>query len=292
MVNGVFHQWLQQQRRHADPADRLVGLDAEVQTIAHAQLHQAQVVPDHVELVGQRNGVGAHQRQAGAQVLGEGVEQLAGGRRVAVDQAAHIGQGVEQVMRFDLCLQQLQLGLLGLQLELALAPFLPGPHAPDDAGKQRDSAERSPGALHVPVHPLATGQAAQQFAGQEQADQHAGDGRGGKEGAHPGRRFAIGPVDEALRRPALDGAVQRVDDGAHQQGRDQEGRHGARPAQAREVLAPQQPAQQQETAAPGQRHQQGERPQRPGRFLALFFQLEEVLAGGAQGVEESHGAAV
>mmetsp|Transcript_53148 Transcript_53148/g.124463 ORF Transcript_53148/g.124463 Transcript_53148/m.124463 type:complete len:238 (-) Transcript_53148:138-851(-) len=141
MLDGVFHQQLQQHRRHAGARGGRVHLPGHAQALLVVQLLQRDVVAHHGQLVGQRHALLGTVLQRVAQGVGQATEHLAGAGRVFVDQRPQVVQRVEQKVRVDLGPQHLELQLagrgLGLPLgDLALAPALQCLHPQPDGHPQ------------------------------------------------------------------------------------------------------------------------------------------------------------
>ena len=137
MADGVFHQRLQQQRRHRQRGQLRWKPQLRVQARPHAHGHQRQVVVEPRELVGQRVRAGARGRQRGAQEGDQPVEHGLRARRVQRDQHAQVGQRVEQHVRLELRLQQPQLGLARLPRQQLAAAALVEKGDEDHADGQR-----------------------------------------------------------------------------------------------------------------------------------------------------------
>ena len=111
VADGVFHQRLQQQRWHAGLGQRRGQVERVAQARAHAHGHEGEVVVQPRELIGQGVAFAARGAERGAQVVDQTVQHVPGPLRVGGDERAQIGQRVEQHVRLQLCLQQLEPGL-------------------------------------------------------------------------------------------------------------------------------------------------------------------------------------
>ena len=119
----VLDQRLQRQRRQRQRTQRLGHIDGVAQAVFHADLHDAQISLDQIQLLAQRALLLAQAAERGAQVLDERLQHQPRARRISVYQAEHIGQDIEPEVRFGLALQQLQLcfGDAPFGIELAVA---------------------------------------------------------------------------------------------------------------------------------------------------------------------------
>jgi hypothetical protein len=182
----VFHQRLQRQRRQRQGAQRLRHVDVIGQPGVHANLQDAQVGLDQRQLVAERVPGHAQAAERSAQVVDEGLEHQPRTRRVVFHQARHVGQRVEQEVRFDLALQQLQAGFGGTALGVDLAVFHREEQVEQEADQQREQNARG----HV-VRLLACDQADDVVARERHADgpgqQRAEQGHATEEGDAPQR---------------------------------------------------------------------------------------------------------
>ncbi|MPN19115.1 hypothetical protein SDC9_166481 [bioreactor metagenome] len=126
MANAVLHQRLQQQGWHGQCGQFGGQRQGVAEPVAHADLHQGQIVGQQGKFAGKTMGAAARAGQRGTQVGDQMVEHLLRTWRIACNQHAKIGQGVEQHMWLQLGLQQTQprfgglaLGLLCLHLQMA-----------------------------------------------------------------------------------------------------------------------------------------------------------------------------
>ena len=194
VLDGVFHQGLQQQRGHMDASElgRQVHLDLKAR--AHADLHQGEVVLQARELVAQGVAEGATAVQRGSQEGDEVLEHGLGTRRVGVDERVQVGQGVEHHVRVELGPQQLQLAFDGLALGGLGAHLVGGqPHAHvvQGEGQQRDAAghhQRNAEGQFV----ATVGDEAQQGLREEHAE------AGGNRHAHEGAQRVGAPAGQTV----------------------------------------------------------------------------------------------
>ena len=115
-----------QVRPLVDPADRAARSLCEIrQPLAQPRLHHFQVALHRLAFFADGQQGPVEQRQRGAQVAVHVVQHDLGARRVDADQRAQVGQRVEQHVRLELRLQQLELVLGGGALR-AFGPGLAG----------------------------------------------------------------------------------------------------------------------------------------------------------------------
>ena len=98
----------QHHRRNFQAAQLGRDVDLERETAAHPDLLHVEERFDQGRLAFQGRRFVAHARQRHLQVTHQVVEHLPTERRVRLVQATHVGQGVEEEMRLDLRLQDLQ----------------------------------------------------------------------------------------------------------------------------------------------------------------------------------------
>ena len=123
--DGVLDQRLQRQRRQRQRPQRRGHVDAVLEPVLHADLDDAQVGVDEIDLVAEGVAGVAEARERRPQVVDEGFEHQLGAHRVAVHQRGHVGQRVEEEVRFDLRLQEAKLRFGGRVLGLDLARLGP-----------------------------------------------------------------------------------------------------------------------------------------------------------------------
>ena len=92
-------------------AQRIRHVDREIEPRSHPHLQDVEVGLGEFDLLPERRARAAHLRQRGAQIRKQVPEQPGRLRRVGLGQELHGGERVEQEMRLDLRLHQLQLGL-------------------------------------------------------------------------------------------------------------------------------------------------------------------------------------
>jgi hypothetical protein len=147
VLDGVFHQRLQQQRRQGGAARRFVELPLHAQALAEARLLDLQIVPRQLGLLRQR-GRSALLRQRMAKQLGEVFQDGLGALRLFAHQRDRGVQRVEQEMRPD---ARLQLGQprRGGSRGTAL-------HAPDQRGHQHAGQQRTRAGAAKPGPPCSS----------------------------------------------------------------------------------------------------------------------------------------
>ena len=114
MFDAVFNQRLQQQRGHRAVGQGRGQRQLKTQPGPHAHGHQFKVVVQAVKLGAQGVGGGPRRLQRGPQVVHQTVKHVGGALGIQRDQRAQVGQRVEQHVRLELALQQLELRLRSL----------------------------------------------------------------------------------------------------------------------------------------------------------------------------------
>ena len=108
MLDRVLDQGREHHRRNAGAQQRLWHVDQALEARAHSDLLYAEVSRDELDFVGETGVVVAHPRQCSAQIACKLREHGAPCAGIALAEAAHVGQGIEEEMRLDLRLQEAQ----------------------------------------------------------------------------------------------------------------------------------------------------------------------------------------
>ena len=98
---------------------RRVDVRRVLEAIGHPHLHQLEVGPHQLQLALDCCGGLVEQRQRRAQVRREAAQHRRRMRRAGIDERLHVRERIEQEMRSDLRLQQMQTSVECLSLELA-----------------------------------------------------------------------------------------------------------------------------------------------------------------------------
>ena len=154
----------------------------------------------------------AQRAEAGTQIVGEGLQHGLGLGRVVVDQALHIGEGVEQEVRLDLRLQQTQLsfGDAGLRDQFAAAG---APEKMQDYRRQQRQQHHADQGVGV-GELVAEHAAAHHRKSDRQAQRHADQGRAAEEHRAPPTRQSLNAI--GTQQPAP-GREQQMNDEADAQ---------------------------------------------------------------------------
>jgi hypothetical protein len=115
----VFDERLQQHRRDARLRERLRQLERVLQPAAHPYRLHVEIAAQEPEFLLERAALLARSGERCAQVAVQVREHDARALRVGLDQRIEVRERVEQEMRLDLRLQQLQLRLDRVALDLA-----------------------------------------------------------------------------------------------------------------------------------------------------------------------------
>ena len=154
--DGILDQRQQGGRRTANLQRRRVDVDRVVEAIGHAHLHQLEIRPNQLQLALDRCRGLVEQRHRRAQVRREAAQHGRRMRRARIDERLHVRERVEEEMRRDLRLQQMEARVERLPLELAALEregqlliarkrFL----LPDDRDKRRPRREEEAGERQV-----------------------------------------------------------------------------------------------------------------------------------------------
>ena len=115
--HGILDQRQQGGRRTANLQRRGVDVHRVLEAIGHAHLHQLEIWPNELQLALDRRRGLVEQRHRRAQVRGEAPQHGRRMRRARIDERLHVRERVEEEMRRDLCLQQMQSRVERLALE-------------------------------------------------------------------------------------------------------------------------------------------------------------------------------
>ena len=226
MANGVFDEWLQQQRRHETARRFGRNVHRNHEPVLEARAQQRDVVLEHLEFVGERHFLrigGAHrcpkQRRE--------VRELCIGRRDVLVHGGRDGvEGVEEEVRFEAKAQCTQVGLCQRALEngVAAISLASGEHEIDDRedGDDRDEVHEVGGALidvaRRPDGRVVLRVAERRAEGRAQVHEQPGVHEGDRhEGAadHEQRPFPRGGRHrQALQNPGEDAHRQHAHEGA------------------------------------------------------------------------------
>src|SRR5205807_4030570 len=108
---GVLHERLQQQLRNRRGVSLRRDLPAHLEPLAKAHLLQVQIRLEEIQLLPERDEIGAAVLEHGAQQRRERAQHTLRRHAVGLDESRYSLQGVEQEMRVQLRAQRLQLAL-------------------------------------------------------------------------------------------------------------------------------------------------------------------------------------
>ena len=150
--HGILDQRQQGGRRTANLQRRRVDVHRVLEAIGHAHLHQLEIRSNELQLALDRRGGLVEQRHRRAQVRGEASQHGRRMRRARIDERLHVRERVEEEMRRDLRLQQMQSRVERLPLELTALErerqlLIAGKRflLPDDRGERRPRREQEAG---------------------------------------------------------------------------------------------------------------------------------------------------
>ena len=210
--NRVFEQWLHQQRRQRDVAQLLRQIDFVAQAALHAGRLDGEVGGGEVDFLAEGAFAGAGSRQRGPEQGGEILQRADREFRVAADELGDVGKRVEQKVRLDLGLEQLEFGFREEFLLLRLAQFgfreLPAgavqPLAGGENQRTGDAKEQ-----RQTKRGETLGEEEQRMVAHERAaDEESGGQAEGDDwnrrqpGAEPGRQPAVRQRERQMHRPA------------------------------------------------------------------------------------------
>ena len=196
VFDGVFHQRLEQQRRHRRVAGRRVEALRYRQLLREADLLDGEVGADQRQLLAQGDGAALDQAQAAAEEVGEHQRHPPRRRGVAPGERGDGVETVEQEVGVNLGPERPQLGLAGEHAHLE-RPALGRPRGLD---RQRQVVTRR----DQQVEEDAEGE--EQRGGAPVAVRRPGQGGEELQGAHPG---AAEEQPEGARQGGGDGQRQR-----------------------------------------------------------------------------------
>jgi hypothetical protein len=117
--HGILDQGQQCRRRTANLQDRRVDVHRVLQAIRHAHLHQLEIRADEFQLALESRRRLVQQRHRRPKVLDQASKHCRRLRRARIDERLDVGERIEQEMRGDLRLQQMQTGVDGLPFQFA-----------------------------------------------------------------------------------------------------------------------------------------------------------------------------
>src|SRR2546421_10313766 len=137
VVDGVFHQGLQEHRRHQSILDGRIQPPMDTETLTQAQLLQIEILTAQRELVSESDQLAVVDHD-GAEQLRQILQSALGSLRILANQGEHGVQSVEKEMRPDAGLKGLQPRLRDRRRKCPVAKVkIPG----DGYGPQRGMAE-------------------------------------------------------------------------------------------------------------------------------------------------------
>src|ERR1700704_1468768 len=107
VVDGVFHQGLQEHRRHESLLDRRSQLPIDPEALSQAQLLQVEVLAAQREFVSESDQLTVVDHDS-AEQLRQILQSALGSLRILANERKHGVQGVEEEMRTDASLKRLQ----------------------------------------------------------------------------------------------------------------------------------------------------------------------------------------
>ena len=102
MADGVLHDRLEQQHRHARPSDVVFDAKVDGKTIPEARILDLQIAVEDLELFLQRDLRAIFQIERHAEQVAEADDHGIGGGGIVVDQLGDGVQGVEEEVRLEL----------------------------------------------------------------------------------------------------------------------------------------------------------------------------------------------